>query len=137
MELLAKYRFDGGGEVSITDDLIFFESHGGMTLEAAQQLLELFRLMHEKHGQFFLLVDLTDGGGVPAEVRRLLAKNTVTHAPAAVALYGASLAVRGSNALMIAAVRLIGGPSQNITYRETAEEAHEWLAAERKRLAAP
>ena len=135
MELLAKYRF-GDMDVRIDGDLLFMEAHGPLTPEAAQQILQLFRLMSEQRGQFFMLVDLKEGGGVPAPVRRLLAEGTLSHAPAAVAFYGASLPVRGANALMIAAIKIVGGPRQNVTYFSTAAAAQEGIASERQRLAA-
>ncbi len=134
MELLTQYRF-GDADIRIQGDHLFLSAHGNLTTESAQQVLELFRLMHEKHGRYFMTGDLQQGGGVPANARRVLAQGSMAHAPVAVAFYGASLAVRASNALMVAAIKMLGGTSQNVRFFSTAAEAEAWIAEQR--LATP
>ena len=135
MALQAKYRF-GEVEVRIEGDLLLLHAHGILTTEVAHEVLKLLDLMYKQHGQFFVLGDLQDGTGIPPNVRRLLAEETLASPPAAVAFYGGNLIARATNALMVGAIKMVGGPSRNIHYFATAEQAQEWIAAERKRLSA-
>lgn len=133
MELLTEYRF-GDVEVRVDGDLVTMRPHGSITPEVAQQLLQLFRLMYERFGRYFMLSDLNDGGGIPAALRRLLAEEIHTCPPAAVAFYGGDVTMRAMNALMIGAIKMVGGESRALAHFPNVEQAQQWLAAERQRL---
>jgi len=129
------YRFPGT-ELRLEQDQISVRADGTLLLESVLRVGRIFREMQEQYGRFFLLVDLSKAGGMPAEVRRRMVAEVGATPPAAAAFFGGGMAARAMNALVAGALSMVTGRRQNFSYFGSREEALAWLAAERRRLGA-
>lgn len=125
----------GGTEVRIEGDLIFVRTRGALVPEAATQIIASYQRLTEEQGRYFMLADMSEVGTVPAAQRRQLVVGTRAYPPLAAAFYGGSLATRAMNALLISALNLLSGQRHNLATFQCEEQARQWLATERQRLA--
>lgn len=125
----------GGTEVRIDGDLIFIRTRGALVPEAATQIIASYQQLTEEQGRYFMLADMSEVGAVPAAQRRQLVVGTRAYPPLAAAFYGGSLATRAMNALLISALNLLSGQRHNLATFQCEEQARQWLATERQRLA--
>lgn len=105
-----------------------------MTVGQANQLVRVAAEVSARHGHLFLLVDMKRAGLLPAEPRRILARFGAENTPLALAMYNVGPLVRGVNALLFAAIGLLGKTRLNVMQFSTERSAREWLLAERRRL---
>ena len=113
---------------------MFLRPEGPLHLELAHSITQLAQQIKDRHGHYFLLVDLQAAGTIHPDARRVLVKFGAGSPPLAIASYGASLLARGFNALLFAAMNLLGAQRQNWMQFSSKEEAQTWLEKERQRL---
>jgi hypothetical protein len=120
-------------EVRVEHDLICMRmrDHGRLTADLAKNLLEFTDTVTKQHGRHFILVDLRESGGVAPDARRLILDTVRVRPPSAVAFHGGNLVQKAMNMLLVNAVKLLGGPCQNIAQFRTDEEARAWLRQQR------
>lgn len=120
--------------VRVTEDVLFIRPEGPLRLELAHSITRLAQQVKVRHDHYFLLVDLRTAGIIDPDARRILVKFGAGSPPLAIASYGASILARGFNALLIAALNLLGTQRQNWMQFSSKEEAQTWLENERQRL---
>lgn len=124
----------GAFQVRVTEDVIFIRPEGPLHLELAHAITQLAQQVRDRHDHYFILVDLRTAGTIDPEARRVLVKFGAGSPPLAIASYGASIVARGFNALLFAALNLLGAKRQNWMQFSSKEEAQAWLENERQRL---
>lgn len=124
----------GDLELRSEGDVLFVRPIGALSMEQAHHIVQNAKRVKAEHRHYFLLVDLKRAGLLSAQVRRFLAEFGAESPAVAVALYHVSPLVRGFNALLFGAVRLLGRQSLNVMQFSTEKEARDWMGAERKRL---
>lgn len=117
----------GENEVRVQGNLLHIRAHGPLTLDVAQQLIQLLRQLHQQHGTYYVIVDLHQAGNVPPELRRMLPEQIRAFAPAAMALYGGNTLVRAMTALVIGAITLVTGTRKNVATFASEASALAWL----------
>lgn len=126
----------GESLIRIDGDLLIFRPVGALSAEELTQLIALVDELRAASGRYLCLVDLHRAGLIPADLRRRLIEYGSRHPPLAIAFCRVSPVVRGVNALLIAALNLLGKQRQNVAQFSTEEAALTWIAAERERLRA-
>lgn len=127
----------GAHEVYREGDLLKVVMHGAYTIADMQRFVDLTEAQAAVQGYVLVLVDIDDGKGMSAEVRRFAAqKNREAAARGPIyganASYGGSAIMRGVGALFLAMIRLLGGGGVRTNLSATEAEARAFLDAQRK-----
>jgi len=91
------------------EDILFWEAHGAMDLEALKLLFAERQTIQRQHGRSFLIVDAHELGQVPPENRRYAVEyRSDPPFQGASIIFGASVLARTAVGLISAAARLLG-----------------------------
>lgn len=114
------------------EDLLYFELHGLFTLADAQRLYVELESLERAHGYALTAYDARAVTGMDADSRRYLGEKTRGRAERrALAVIGASFALRTILGLVQNGARLAGRPVPKTAFCSTQSEALAWLAAQR------
>ena len=91
------------------EDILFWEAHGAMDLEALKLLFAERQTIQRQHGRSFLIVDAHELGQVPPENRRYAVEyRSDPPFQGASIIFGAGILARTAVSLISAAARLLG-----------------------------
>lgn len=117
------------------EDILVTRFRGDYSLEIAKELQLKTNLLAKRHGYRLLLLDLTHLGVVTRQARAFLVEDQrQERKPSAVAIIGASFAIRTLATMMIRAVCALTNTPASLEFFATEEEAQKWLSQERNRL---
>jgi len=121
-------------EVVEIEDILCFRFYGNYTLQIATELHE--RMSEAaRRGYLLLLLDVGKMNTVTREARRyLVGKRRLEQKETAVAIIGASFALRTFMTMLIRAVSTLTKIPAALNFFETEEQALGWLRQERNRL---
>ncbi|MDC0667826.1 hypothetical protein [Nannocystis radixulma] len=125
------------GEYQLTreGDLAHLKLRGLFDLEVATAVHELLAQLHHELGRSYVLCDLTQFTGIPADARRQVGEWNKTHKVSGGAIYGANFAMRTLATLVLQAVRLVGN-KVDIEFVPDEATARRWIEAHRAKLLA-
>lgn len=125
------------GEYQLTreGDLAHIKVRGLFDLEVATALHELLAQIQRDMGRSYVLCDLSQFTGIPADARRQVGEWNKTHTVSGGAIYGANFAMRTLATLVLQAVRLVGN-KVDIEFAPDEAAARRWIEAHRARLVA-
>ena len=127
----------GAHQVFREGDLLRVVMHGAYTIDDMQRFVELTEKQAAVQGYVLVLVDINDGKGMSAEVRRFAAqKNREAAARGPIyganASFGGSAIMRGVGALFLAMIRLLGGSGVRTNLSASEAEARAFLDEQRR-----
>jgi hypothetical protein len=132
---MAEWHSQGTHRFYRETDLVFFEVHGPFTLADAQCMFDVCEGCAQEYGYVLSAFDNRDGPGMTPEARRFTSERSRERpVKSAVAVIGASLAVRTMSFLLMNVMRLAGKPVSPVLFCSTQEEAMAWLAGQRQHL---
>ena len=131
----------GTHEVRYEGDLVRVTLHGAFTLEDMKRFFPVNEAHSAQHGYSLLLVDLDDAKSLSSEARRYAAEqNREAHKRGPVyganATFGGSMLMRGTAALLLSMMRLVGGGGIRTHLTATEADARAFLAEQRRRFRA-
>lgn len=119
----------------IHDDVLFWETHGVITVQDLKVFFEQRVALQRQRGRVFLLVDARDFAGVPSESRKYAVEFKPELPPrGAMVVFGSGLLIRTAVSLILAAGRLLGRRNLSTVWF-VAEEAEARALIDRERLA--
>lgn len=112
-------------------DIVHLQICGPLDLGRATQMLELVGQVQRETGRAYLLADLTQLEGIPADARRAIGEWSKTNIATAAALYGANFAARTLTSLLYQAVRIVGNKQFELEFARDEAAGRRWLDAHR------
>jgi UDP-N-acetylmuramyl pentapeptide synthase len=116
-------------------DILYLKLMGDLSLAEMDAYIELANQVKEQHSRFFIIDDMAHFGSASPEVRKKVASWFSSCGCVGVALHGASLASRTMALLVIGAMKLFGSYTLPIGFFQTEALAHDWVIAQRQKLA--
>lgn len=124
-------------EVFRVDDILVTRFNGDFTLEIMKELQAMARAQSAQYGYRLLLLDVRNMGVITPEARAFLVEDQKRESiESAVALVGASFAIRTIASMLTRAVKSLTKVSIALRFFDTEDAARNWLGQERNRLRA-
>ena len=117
------------------DDVLLVRLEGDYTVDVAVYSRTFATRMGQKYGYRLQLIDVTKAGTITPEARRdLLQDRRKVRVPGAVAVVGASFAVRTLAQMVTRALQTLTKTYLGVGFFEDEKGARVWLCAQRNRL---
>ena len=119
----------------IDNDRVTVETHGQLNAGETRELMLILTKVDAEHGHVLALFDVTNGAGLPAQSRRVMAQwDRGDKKPAPTAIVGAGLALRTVATMAVHAIRIFSGKPTSLAFFGNHDEASDWLHLQRQRI---
>jgi hypothetical protein len=123
--------------VRVEEDLVFIRNFRFMTLADFRAVIEVYVQVRRQHGMLFAMYDSTRSQGVERSARQAMTTSQNPAASAdAIAIFGASFAIRTLGNMIDRAFVGLGRPSTGMRFFENEAQARAYLNEVRSRLKA-
>jgi hypothetical protein len=130
-----KERAVGPHQLLIDGDVVLTRWIGVPELEHVRDIHQEFEEVLATQGRLFVVNDMRQSGLPAAATRKWIVNWGATHPVVAVVNFGASLAVRVLQGLLLRAIGLLGNkPAIEVVHCRTESEALAWIDARRRNL---
>ncbi len=110
-------------------DILFSRGEGETDAETMRAFNRLAEELSAKHGQLYLLTDMTKSTGMTPEARKVSTEYSGGKSPfAGMAFFGASFAMRTLVNMMVRASQLLGRVDAPMQFVESEADARAWAA---------
>lgn len=129
---IAEIQDYGPHKLALTDrEVVIYRLHGVLDIKEMTAMMEQQAVWQGDRGWILLLIDLRASDGISATALRRAQAQKDNKTPRAVALMGASFAIRAVADVLFRALRSISGGAVNFRFFQTEEESLAWLESER------
>ncbi len=113
------------------DGILYATAHGDLSEEIVRSVAAASRRIAESGREVLVLTDVSRIKAIPHDVRKLMASGALEARHDAVAVVGASFALRVAATLTSRSLRLLTSRSYPVEFFATEAEARAWLLAQR------